>query len=84
MICCGMALCCAREWASKSTRLKPDAKRAKPWWAKVVQIAQLVQIGQPLVREYLALYQAIDNPVVQARLQEQIDRLIRFEKKGGR
>ena len=50
---------------------------------EVVQIAQLVQIGQPLVREYLALYQAIDSPAVQARLQQQIERLTQVEKKGG-
>lgn len=51
---------------------------------EVVQIAQLVQIGPPLVREYLALYQAIDSPASQARLQEQLERLIQVEKKGGR
>ena len=50
---------------------------------EVVQIAPLVQIGQPLVCEYLALYHAIDSPAIQARLQQQLDRLIHFEKKGG-
>jgi hypothetical protein len=49
----------------------------------LVQIAQLVQIGQPLVREYLALYHSIDSPPVQARLQEQIERLSQVDKKGG-
>lgn len=51
---------------------------------EVGQIGQLVQIGQPLVREYLALYHSIDSSAVQARLQEQIERLSQVQKKGGR
>ena len=51
---------------------------------EVGQITHLVQLGQPLVREYLALYHSIDSSAVQARLQEQIERLSQVDKKGGR
>ena len=50
---------------------------------EVGQIAHLVQLGQPLVREYLALYHSIDSSAIQARLQEQIERLSQGGKKGG-
>lgn len=51
---------------------------------ELAQIAQILQIGLPLGREYLALYQAIDSPTAQARLQEQLHRLNQLDKKGGR
>lgn len=44
-------------------------------------IAHLVQLGMPLLNEYLALYQAINTPAAQRRLQEQLDRLLPNEKK---
>jgi DNA-binding CsgD family transcriptional regulator len=40
-----------------------------------VEIALLLQIGQPLVRDYLAIYQQHDSPFVQQRLAEQLQRL---------
>ena len=39
-----------------------------------VQIAQLLQIGQPLVQEYLAVYQQHDQAECRERLQEQMAR----------
>ncbi len=39
------------------------------------QIALLLQIGRPLVQEYLAVYQQNDNPEYRQRLQEQLERL---------
>lgn len=39
------------------------------------QIALLVQIGPPLVREYLAVYDQNDSPVCRQRLEEQLQRL---------
>jgi len=40
-----------------------------------VEIALLLQIGQPLVRDYLAIYQQHDSPFAQQRLAEQLQRL---------
>ena len=48
-----------------------------------VQISQIVQLGLPLVREYLALYENHNSPDARMRLQEQLERLTRYEKKGG-
>ena len=42
---------------------------------KVEQIAQLLQIGPPLVQEYLAVYHSHDQAECRQRLQEQMDRL---------
>ncbi len=39
------------------------------------QIALLLQIGQPLVQEYLAVYHQNDRPECRQRLQEQLERL---------
>ena len=44
-------------------------------------IAHLVQLGLPLVAEYLALYQASNSNAARRRLQEQLDRLLHSEKK---
>ena len=44
-------------------------------------IAHLVQLGLPLVAEYLALYRAINSNAAQRRLQEQLDRLLQDQKK---
>lgn len=41
----------------------------------VVEIALLLQIGQPLVADYLAIYQHHDTPFAQQRLAEQLQRL---------
>ena len=41
----------------------------------ITQIAHLTQCGQPLVQEYLAIYQQCDDPVCLERLAEQLDRL---------
>jgi DNA-binding NarL/FixJ family response regulator len=41
----------------------------------VVEIALLLQIGQPLVKEYLAIYQQHDSPFARQRLAEQLQRL---------
>ena len=46
------------------------------------EIAHLTQLGLPLVREYLALYQAITSAAAQRRLQEQLERLLQGQKKG--
>jgi hypothetical protein len=40
-----------------------------------MQIAQLSQCGQPLVEEYLAIYEQCDDPVCLDRLAEQLERL---------
>ena len=51
------------------------------------QIALVLQIGQPLVEQYLALARAIDSPASRHRLQAQVDRLSRSQngpKKGAR
>jgi len=45
-------------------------------------IAHLVQLGLPLVGEYLALYRAINSDAARRRLQEQLDRLLHGQKKG--
>lgn len=42
---------------------------------RVGQIAQLLQIGLPLVQEYLAVYQSHDQLEYRQRLQEQMQRL---------
>lgn len=47
------------------------------------EISQIVQVGLPLVHEYLALYESHNSPAARARLQEQLERLTRYEKKGG-
>ncbi|MGQ9854914.1 MAG: DUF1670 domain-containing protein [Candidatus Oleimicrobiaceae bacterium] len=53
------------------------------------EIAQLLQISIPLVREYLAVYQQHDSPASRERLEEQLQRLGRASqqrpapKKGG-
>jgi biotin operon repressor len=39
-----------------------------------LQIGQLLQLGQPLVQEYLAVYHAHDQPECRGRLAEQMDR----------
>jgi hypothetical protein len=39
-----------------------------------LQIAQLLQIGPPLVKEYLAVYQSHPQPECRRRLQEQMER----------
>ena len=41
----------------------------------IVEIALLLQIGQPLVKEYLAIYDAHDAPFERRRLTEQLQRL---------
>jgi predicted ArsR family transcriptional regulator len=53
---------------------------------RVEQIGQLLQIGPPLVQEYLAVYQSHDQAECRQRLQEQMDRLkaARRPKKGAR
>ena len=50
------------------------------------EIALLLDMSGPLVREYLAVYEQHDTPVYQARLKEQIDRFRRapVAKKGAR
>lgn len=50
------------------------------------QVAQLLQIGQPLVEDYLAVYQSHDHPECRQRLQEQLERFqaASRSKKGGR
>lgn len=45
------------------------------------QIAQVVQIGPALLREYLAIYHAQDTPASRERLAEQVQRLERAENK---
>ena len=40
-----------------------------------VEIGLLLQIGQPLVKEYLAIYRQHDTPFAQQRLAEQLQRL---------
>lgn len=52
-----------------------------------VKIAQLLQIGEPLVREYLTVYEENDNPDSRQRLSEQLARFAKADqsyKKGGR
>jgi predicted transcriptional regulator len=39
------------------------------------EIALLLQVGQPLVEEYLAIYEVHDNPFARQRLAEQLQRL---------
>lgn len=46
------------------------------------QIALVVQIGLPLVREYLLVYQQNETPESQKRLQSQLQRLSGVEKRG--
>lgn len=41
----------------------------------IVEIALLLQVGQPLVKEYLAIYDAHDAPFARQRLAEQLQRL---------
>lgn len=50
------------------------------------QIALLLQIGLPLVRDYLAIYQQHDTPACRERLENQMQRLSRAcqPQKGGR
>jgi hypothetical protein len=45
------------------------------------QVAQVVQIGPALLREYLTLYKAQDTPACRERLAEQVQRLERAENK---
>jgi hypothetical protein len=40
----------------------------------IVEIALLLQIGQPLTKEYLVIYEEHDNPFARQRLSEQIKR----------
>jgi hypothetical protein len=47
------------------------------------QIALVVQIGLPLVQEYLAIYHQNDTPACRQRLQEQLQRLTNGAEKGG-
>ncbi len=47
------------------------------------QIALVVQIGLPLVQEYLAIYQQNDSVACRQRLQEQLQRFISGAEKGG-
>ena len=51
-----------------------------------LQIAQLLQMGPPLVQEYLVVYQKHAQPDCRRRLHEQMDRLLQAAgpKKGGR
>jgi hypothetical protein len=44
-------------------------------------IAHLVQLGLPLVAEYLTLFRTINSNAAQRRLQDQLDRLLRDQKK---
>jgi hypothetical protein len=44
-------------------------------------IAHLVQLGLPLVNEYLTLFRTINSKAAQRRLQEQLDRLLQDQKK---
>jgi hypothetical protein len=46
------------------------------------QIAQVVQIGLPLVRDYLAIYQQHTTPACQERLEAQLERLSQAAQKG--
>jgi len=48
------------------------------------QIALLLQIGPPLVRDYLALYQQHDTPLCRQRLEDQLERLGHAVQKGAR
>jgi len=41
----------------------------------IEEIALLLQVGQPLVKEYLAIYEAHDTPLARQRLAEQLHRL---------
>jgi hypothetical protein len=47
------------------------------------QIALVVQIGWPLVQEYLAIYHQNDSSACRQRLQEQLQRLTHGAQKGG-
>ena len=41
----------------------------------IEEIALLLQIGQALVKEYLAIYEVHDTPLARQRLAEQLQRL---------
>lgn len=50
------------------------------------EVALLLQLSQPLVKEYLAIYEAHDTPLARRRMSEQLQRLthrLQPEKRGG-
>ena len=47
-------------------------------------IAHLVQLGLPLVAEYLTLFRTINSNAAHRRLQDQLDRLLRDQKRESR
>jgi len=77
------ALSCVRRYVQTFVRVVNLHLQGFP----LTEIALLLQLSQPLLREYLAVYQRYDDPFCRQRLQEQLSRLTAppaLSKKGAR